>query len=278
MTSAAPPPVRANPAISPANPSAASGRSRTSPERPAMASPRSGSRKSPKESPPSGPSPTRRSHQPRSARTNWRTGSASKNSFATTIAGPAGACDSRSCQAIGTALPSNPRGAQEVPHQRAASRAELDERERARVAHKPPGLDRPKADELAEHLADLRRRDEIARRAERIAPRVVAMHRMPEAERHVALDRDRAVGGDHPAQLVLEAGHAEEASTALGRRGRVTPRSARAIAVAPTSAIGSDSSIPMVMPPPSASTEAPKRKPSWGSGSRKNSQTMRATA
>ena len=36
--------------------------------------------------------------------------------------------------------------------------------------------------------------------------------------------------------------------------------------------------MPMVMPPPSASIEEPNRNPSCGSGSRKISQTIRATA
>ena len=84
------------------------------------------------------------------------------------------------------------RRAQQVGHQRAAPRSELDEAAAGRAAHGVPDFHHPQADQLAEHLADLGRRGEIAGRAEGIAGGVV----VPQAQAHVALDRDRPVEGD----------------------------------------------------------------------------------
>ena len=211
-------------------PRAASGLSRTSPGRPASRRARLGLADEAEGEPAIRAKPDEALAPAASARTNWRTGSASKNSLATTTAArPATSTAAHARRSDGAAgkrallrlaqhrarldkvhphrsaeIRATRAARRHVRHQRAAPRAELDERERA---GRPiaPDLDRPQAEEFAEHLADLRRGDEIARRAERIAGRVVAMHRMAEAERHVALDRDRAVGGDEPAQLVLSA-------------------------------------------------------------------------
>ena len=102
--------------------------------------------------------------------------------------------------------------AQQVRHQGAAPRSQLDEAAGGRAAHGVPDFHHPQADQLAEHLADLGRRGEIAGRAEGIAGGVV----VPQAQAHVALDRDRPVVGDDLAQGVRERLHA--ASTGLAGR------------------------------------------------------------
>ena len=60
------------------------------------------------------------------------------------------------------------------------------------LSSQPPGLDQPGADDLAEHLADLRRGDEVAARAEGIARHVIAVRRIAEAVRHVFGDASSA--------------------------------------------------------------------------------------
>ena len=67
--------------------------------------------------------------------------------------------------------------AKDVGHQRAAAGAELDQPDGRGRAGSAPRLDQPGADDLAEHLADLRRGGEIAGRAEGIARHVVAVRR-----------------------------------------------------------------------------------------------------
>ena len=83
------------------------------------------------------------------------------------------------------------RRAQRVEHHGAAAGAELDQPHILRLSHPVPGRRRPQAEQLAEHLADLGRGDEIAAAAERIARRVVAVHRMAEAQLHVLPHRHR---------------------------------------------------------------------------------------
>ena len=152
--------------------------------------------------------------------------------------------------------------AQRIEHHGAAAGAELDQPHVLRLSHLMPGRRRPQTEQLAEHLADLRRGDEIAVAAERIARRVVAVHRMAEAQLHVLPHRHRPGQRDAPADFGFE------------RRGRhVQARSggrfsAAAMKAKPVSISGTDSSMPMVNPP--------QRNPSCGSGSRKNSQTIRA--
>ena len=91
--------------------------------------------------------------------------------------------------------------AQRIEHHGAAAGTELDQAHVLRRAHQPPGRGRPQADQLAEHLADLGRGDEVAVGAERIAGDVVAVLRMGEAQRHVLRDRHRAGGRDAAADF-----------------------------------------------------------------------------
>ena len=64
--------------------------------------------------------------------------------------------------------------AQRVARQRAAPRAEFDVMDGLGPPGADPDVGQPQPDQLAEHLADLGRGDEIARRAERIAAVVIA--------------------------------------------------------------------------------------------------------
>ncbi len=104
-----------------------------------------------------------------------------------------------------------------------------------------PGVDQPDRYQFAEHLADFRRGNEVAFRAERLARRVVAVMRVEQAERHVVGDRDRAGGLDLPRYLLRQAVHA--------MRGSACER-ARHIAQTPASSIGVDRTMPMVSQPP----------------------------
>ena len=58
--------------------------------------------------------------------------------------------------------------AQHVGHQRAAAGAEFEQGEGLGAAHLLPEIDEEEADQLAEHLADFGRGDEVAGRAQRI--------------------------------------------------------------------------------------------------------------
>src|SRR3546814_12082565 len=71
-------------------------------------------------------------------------------------------------------------GAQRVGHERATPGAEFHEMDGGGTAERQPPLDAPQAEQLAEHLADLRRGAEIARRTERVAPAVIAVAGMSE--------------------------------------------------------------------------------------------------
>ena len=146
-----------------------------------------------------------------------------------------------------------------VGRQRAASGAEFHQPNRVRRTHRPPDLDAPRADQFAEHLADLRRGGEVAGGAERIAGRVVAVFRMSERFGHVVGQAQRAALGDSPAQQRRQLRHAAER-----RR-----RAARSTNHRPISSIGSDSSWPMVRPC--------MMKPRCASGSRNSSQNDRKT-
>ena len=159
---------------------------------------------------------------------------------------------------------------QHVGHQRAPPRPELDQAQSRGCPHRLPEMGCPEPDQLAEHLADLGRRGEIALLPEGIARHVVAMARMAERKAHVAADADRSLLPDQLDDLGLEGIHA--------RTSPCGPRRLRSTSQRPAKKTGSESSMPMVMPPESASTEVPNRKPSCGSGSRKNSQTIRASA
>ncbi len=150
-----------------------------------------------------------------------------------------------------------PRDAKDVGHQCSTPGAEFHERDLRRSTYQAPNMDKPRADDLAEHLAHLRRGDEVAFNAERIARRVVAVLWIAEAQRHVVGDAHRAVRFDEALDPAAE----RRVAHAFRRR-------AKTIAPAPTSTIGIDRIMPMVRPP--------KRNPSCGSGSRTNSTRMRA--
>src|SRR5579863_8830310 len=144
------------------------------------------------------------------------------------------------------------RRAQRVNHHRAATGPELDEQHRVRRAEALPVIRAPRADQLAENLADLRRGDEIARGAERVARRVVESAHFG----HVIGDADRSRRVD-PARQTFE----ERVYLCGFACHRVqTPRRKT----------GTESNCPMV---------APNHKyPMNESGSRKNSTTIRARA
>src|SRR5262245_27999388 len=99
-----------------------------------------------------------------------------------------------------------PGGAQGVAHQHATARAQLDEAQRSRSAHSLPDNGTPKPDQLAEHLADLRRRYEIPLGANASGALPVAIIRIGLAQPHVAIDGHRAVAPDERAQLVEQRG------------------------------------------------------------------------
>ena len=143
----------------------------------------------PKASSPAPLSRTTRSRHWPPRRSNWRTGSASRNSLARMIAGPSGASARLARQAIGAPAVSSAsywiwasgglvsisvtssaarnsgttRAARKrVAHQRAAARAKLDQRTGLGRPIDGPHFRRPQAEQLAEHLRDLRRGGEVA--------------------------------------------------------------------------------------------------------------------
>ena len=164
--------------------------------------------------PASSSTPTKRSCQRPDRRTNWRTGSASRNSLATTSSGrSAGRPASSSCQNTGrpgraaacrsrraglvstrwiviaaAELGHHLRRSQGVGHQRATPRAEFHHGAAAGPAEIQPMLDQGQADQLAEQLAHLRRGDEIPGGAQGIAARIVALCRVRQGQGHVARD------------------------------------------------------------------------------------------
>ena len=97
------------------------------------------------------------------------------------------------------------RGAQQVAHQRAVARAHLDQAERRGPAHAGPGLQRPDADKLAEHLADQRRGDEIAAGPQIGPGGVIAVARVVQAAGEELGNADRPVLGDLRLQTIKQA-------------------------------------------------------------------------
>jgi hypothetical protein len=124
-----------------------------------------------------------------------------------------------------------PQRPQDVRHQRSAAGPEFHEGQRIRPPHRAVDVGGPGPDQLAEHLADLGRRGEIALGAEGIARPVVAVNWMAEAESHVAIDADRPVLADQGCDLGSEGRHASAgasraspaAGASTGWRGRVRP-------------------------------------------------------
>src|SRR3546814_6770948 len=133
------------------------------------------------------------------------------------------------------------------------------------TAERQPPLDAPQAEQLAEHLADLRRGDEIARRTERVATDIIAVAGMSERFRHEGGDTDRPLLLDPPAQdRGQRRGRGRSHSATAGRR-----RAWRTIS-RPTASTGSDRTWPIVTPP--------ARKPMCASGCRNLSAAIRAIA
>ena len=93
------------------------------------------------------------------------------------------------------------RRAQHVEHQCAASGAKLDEPQRRRRPHLLPDDGAPQPDDLAEHLADLGRGNEIAAAADGRPASVVAMLGILQARLHVVGDADRSIARDARRQL-----------------------------------------------------------------------------
>ena len=93
----------------------------------------------------------------------------------------------------------------------AAARPELDEVDAVWRSHGLPYRCCPQADQLAEHLADFRRGDEIAAlaskggRAEGIAGGVIAFLRVQQRHRHELRHRDGPLRLDQGGEAVLEA-------------------------------------------------------------------------
>jgi hypothetical protein len=98
-------------------------------------------------------------------------------------------------------------GAAGIRGERAATRSQLHEIDRRRRAHGRPHASAPDADQLAEHLGDLRRGEEIAARAQRVTGHVVAVTRMSETEPHVTVHGQRSLGGDQFGQHGLKRAH-----------------------------------------------------------------------
>ena len=74
-------------------------------------------------------------------------------------------------------------------------------RKAIRRAHLLPHRAHPQADQFAEHLADLRRGDEVAGTPERIARGVIAVRAVGEAQPHVFADRHGTGGMNAPANF-----------------------------------------------------------------------------
>ena len=201
---------------------------------------------------------------------NWRTGKASKNSLAIQIVGPSGIVSGRSCQTaskpcarwrersagdVSTRCTSG-RNAGSSRAARSASaistpapRPELDHPDIRRPSEPFPGIDAPEPDDLAEHLADLGRRDEVAAAPERVAAGIVG----GVVQRHELGQRDRPVAFDAPGKPRCQA-------AAHWRR---TSRKS------PATISGRQSSCPIVT--------GPRMNPRCASGSRKSSAKDRAS-
>ena len=149
-------------------------------------------------------------------------------------------------------------GAQGVRHQGAAAGTELDQREGGRAARAQPIVGAPEADQLAEHLADFRRRDEIAAAAQRVASAVIAVFGMQQGQRHIVSQADRALAADAPGDDILERRHAGLWALRAALRALSASQMPKAI-------IGRHSSCPMVRP----SSGKGFSKPGWRTNSTK---------
>ena len=95
--------------------------------------------------------------------------------------------------------------AQQIRHQRAASRAQLHQMKSAGPAAVLPRLHKKQPDQFAEDLAHFRRGDEIA--PQRIAPHVIAAFRIGEGDRHIVRDADRSLRADETKEFFLRCVH-----------------------------------------------------------------------
>ncbi len=236
-----------------------------------------------------------RSASPAPVITNWLNGSASKNSLAIAMVDrpadprrdsrcqPAASAGERVCRLLAqrrglVSTSTQPHRGEEIggePRRRAARRPSACRgRGRARPARTAPGgpspcqvSSRQQADQLAEHLADLGRGGEVALRAERIARRCNSPARM----RRGRAPYSRATGigpcsRDAPA-ISASSGGSVARATASARPASGRPRVARAHR---SSADAGDHQRQRQQHCPWSAP--PDRKPSWASGSRKNSQ------
>ncbi len=99
-------------------------------------------------------------------------------------------------------------GPQRICHERAASRAELGDEERFRSAHGSMDIGRPGPDQFPEHLRDFGGGGEVATRAQGVPGTVIAVDRMAQAERHIAVDPDGTGFADDGRDLAPERRHA----------------------------------------------------------------------
>src|SRR5260370_5683713 len=154
-------------------------------------------------------------------------------------------------------------------HQGAAAGSQFDQSQHGWRTDRLPYRRRPQPEQFAEHLAHLGRGDEIALAHERIARNVIAVLGMRQAQLHVTPDRHRPGRLDELLDFGLERrifAHGLP-SIGFGIWFDMVRRHATTIMIAPAMIIGTDNSMPMVSPP--------HKNPSCGSGSRKNSPTMR---
>ena len=150
---------------------------------------------------------------------------------------------------------------QAIARQCAAPGAQLHIEHRFGLTAAHPDVGQPHADHLAEHLADLRRGDEVSGTAQRIAARVIAGIGLA----HILREGDRPGGGDQAAEAIGKGGRLHASPAAKG--GRI---SARTTSASPIRIIGMVSHWPIDMPVRRANSC------NCASGSRKNSTVKRA--
>ena len=131
-------------------------------------------------------------------------------------------------------------GAQQVAHQHAAAGPQLCQEYRIRPADPLPQIGTPQPDQFAENLADLGRGREVARRSDRVAPRIVPGLGVVQRHGHVGGNRQRALGANPPDDLVGD-------FLAHDRAG-MGARSAQAMIRMPATNNGIDNSWPIVVP------------------------------
>ena len=86
--------------------------------------------------------------------------------------------------------------AKRIGHQGTASGPKLDDDHALGPAHALPHGGNPGADQFAEYLADLGRRDEIARAPDRLARQIIAGRAVGEARLHIIMHADGSFARD----------------------------------------------------------------------------------